>query len=220
MTKSHIKQQIVKKGYSIVKGTFRIEDALLQKELGLRSRYFRHIFSKAKGRSRRYQRNIQKSDKSLQSILDQVGTLTSVIFPEHVIHKPVVLMSLPGCAVQPAHSDFLPGSLCKNDEDGPFGCLIALMPNTSLEVWPSTFARDLLTRKRQYPTKSIQLKLEQGDICLFQSDLIHAGSANHSKTPHYRMHFYGIRPKKDRFVNNRTWRVDGQSREIKACVTE
>jgi ectoine hydroxylase-related dioxygenase (phytanoyl-CoA dioxygenase family) len=114
-----------------------------------------------------------------------------------------VLQSLPGCKSQQPHTDYVPTEqfIKKMDElDNPENhskmpllCLIALEPNTYLDVWenstrlitlPEQILKDIL-----YPDMFLnRLCLQPGDILLFRPDLIHAGSSYSEEN--IRLHVY------------------------------
>jgi hypothetical protein len=118
----------------------------------------------------------------------------------------VLLVSDPGCARQAAHQDYVPTEtlLATPDAEMPLLFLLALDPDTTLDVWPGSHRfRDTGT------TDSIEretLRLEPGDAVLFRGDLIHAGSAYETATPNHRIHVYLDHPSNPR-APNRTWIV-------------
>ena len=71
----------------------------------------------------------------------------------------VLLRSEPGCARQRWHTDY-PAPAVRDLARPPFGCLTALMPNTTLDIWPNQV-----------------IKLDPGDMVFFRGDVVHAGSA-------------------------------------------
>jgi hypothetical protein len=114
-----------------------------------------------------------------------------------------ILQSLPGCKSQQPHTDYVPTEqfIKKMDElDNPENhnkmpllCLIALEPNTYLDVWensirlitlPEPILKDIL-----YPDMFLnRLCLQPGDVLLFRPDLIHAGSSYSEEN--IRLHVY------------------------------
>ena len=102
----------------------------------------------------------------------------------------VLLESEPGCQRQAAHCDYVPSPELACADPMPLLVLIAIEPNTTLDVWP-------LSWQRQCVRKTIAL-----DALVFRADLIHAGSAY--ETRNRRIHFYLDSPVVQR-EPNRTW---------------
>jgi ectoine hydroxylase-related dioxygenase (phytanoyl-CoA dioxygenase family) len=99
-----------------------------------------------------------------------------------------VLQSLPGCKSQQPHTDYVPTEQFikkmneldtqENHRKMPLLCLVALEPNTYLDVWENstrliTSSEDILSPD---PVLN-RLCLQAGDVLLFRPDLIHAGSS-------------------------------------------
>ena len=104
-----------------------------------------------------------------------------------------LLESEPGCQRQAAHCDYVPSSELACADPMPLLVLIAIEPNTTLDVWP-------LSWQRQRVRKTIAL--DAGDALVFRADLIHAGSAYEMRNR--RIHFYLDSPVVQR-EPNRTW---------------
>ncbi len=114
-----------------------------------------------------------------------------------------VLQSLPGCKSQQPHTDYVPTEQFikkmaeldnpENHSKMPLLCLIALEPNTYLDVWENstrliTLPEDIL-RDILYPDMFLnRLCLQPGDVLLFRPDLIHAGSSYSEEN--IRLHVY------------------------------
>ena len=54
----------------------------------------------------------------------------------------------------------------------PLACLVALMDDTAFDVWPGAIRFDE-SRK----IKSLQVRLNAGDMLVFRGDLVHGGAA-------------------------------------------
>lgn len=59
-----------------------------------------------------------------------------------------------------------------SDEKMPLACLVALMDDTAFDVWPGAIRFDE-SRK----IKSLQERLNAGDMLVFRGDLVHGGAA-------------------------------------------
>jgi hypothetical protein len=112
----------------------------------------------------------------------------------------VLLASDPGCARQAAHQDYVPDDalLATPDDSMPLLFLLALEPDTALDVWPGSHRA---TERIERTT----LRLGPGDAVLFRGDLIHAGSA-YETAPNCRIHVYLDHLAVPR-APNRTWIV-------------
>ena len=114
------------------------------------------------------------------------------------VHDLVLLESLPGCRLQAAHCDYVPTEelLKAMDWEIPLLCLVALQPNTHLDLWPGS-------HRQQRPLgPRLTLNLGIGDAVLFRGDLVHAGSAYEERN--LRIHAYFDHPAVPR-EPNRTW---------------
>lgn len=98
----------------------------------------------------------------------------------------VVLHSLANCEKQPWHTDFDP-NVCKQATVKPLGVLFALQDDTFFHV---------------YKKKRVEMK--QGDIVLFEGDVIHAGAKYMKENT--RIHLYLDSPEVKR-LKNKTYLV-------------
>ena len=121
----------------------------------------------------------------------------AVEFPALKPSSMVVIESRPGCQRQAAHCDYIPTEdlLALSDEEMPLLFLLAVEPNTTLDVWPRSHqilrsaetqkieqqkTEQQTTEKQKTENQSIHrttLQLDAGDAILFRADLVHAGSA-------------------------------------------
>jgi ectoine hydroxylase-related dioxygenase (phytanoyl-CoA dioxygenase family) len=98
---------------------------------------------------KRFQAKIPMTDPLIAQLVSRMRSMLG----EHEVQEPVVLQSLAGCLQQEWHTDY------DEDNRSGFSLLIALQDDTRLET----------------PGKTIEL--ERGDLLVFRSDLVHAGSS-------------------------------------------
>jgi hypothetical protein len=116
----------------------------------------------------------------------------AVEFPALKPSSMVVIESRPGCQRQAAHCDYIPTEdlLALSDEEMPLLFLLAVEPNTTLDLWPRSHqiirsaekqenqkTEKQKTEKQKTPIHRTTLQLDVGDAILFRADLVHAGSA-------------------------------------------
>lgn len=135
---------------------------------------------------------------SIEETLRSIHPLKNLVFREWNI-----LQSLPGCESQQPHTDYVPTErfikkmsyldVPENHLKIPLLSLIALEPNTYLDVWENSCR--LITssdeRLKDYVNPDIRsnrLCLQPGDVLLFRPDLIHAGSSYSEEN--LRLHVY------------------------------
>lgn len=120
-----------------------------------------------------------------------------------------LIISKDGCAPQVAHTDWVP----QETSSKSFACVVALQPNTTLDIWPGAHAvlseslqegGGYLARSRLLAIARSQICLDAGDVLLFRSDLVHAGSAYAKRN--VRLHAYFDHPCVRR-VEGRVWKV-------------
>lgn len=174
-----------------------------------------------RGEKLRFQAPIIKKQKALFALMNDAAHVVKQVLPQHFANSGVLLISEPGCAVQPAHSDYPPftktiyhsarlrskeKSLSALSDLKACGCILAIMPATTLTVWKGVFSHSLerILPHQDWVYPSI-VSLEPGDLLLFTSDFIHAGSAYNILN--YRIHLYVDSPTQSHLMD-RTWRVD------------
>lgn len=114
-----------------------------------------------------------------------------------------------GCGEQAAHCDYIPTNTMKNinDELMPLAVLIAIMPNTKINVWPKS--NGIHCKKtctvNQIPIGKTIINMDPGDIFIFRGDTVHAGS--NYEVSNYRIHAYMDSPSIPR-LPNRTWLIN------------
>ena len=114
-----------------------------------------------------------------------------------------ILHSLPGCKRQQAHADYVPDEAfinkmveldsLKNRDKIPLLCLVALEPNTYLDVWEHsirtvTQSEETLRELLNPGIERTRIVLQPGDILIFRPDLVHAGSDYEDEN--IRLHVY------------------------------
>jgi len=121
------------------------------------------------------------------------------LFPQHCCADMVILSSQPGCLAQMAHTDYsveeCHGSIV------PLACIVALMDNTPLDVWPGSIGGETGLFAHS------QIRLNRGDALVFRGDLVHGGAAFDAFNA--RLHVY-LDNNKGQREPNRTHLVKGQ----------
>lgn len=123
---------------------------------------------------------------------------------QHLCNHFVLLRSLPGCARQAAHTDYVPDPVlfqCEPKEK-PLLFLFAIEDDTKLVVWPGSHKVVQGRGRTMEPIFPKVLTLSAGDAVVFRSDLVHAGAEY--ETENLRIHCYidsEIVPR----PQNRTW---------------
>lgn len=155
--------------------------------------------------NRRRQNKLNTRNPILRKWIQEIEETIRSIHPIQSLHFRDwnILQSLPGCKSQQPHTDYVPTEqfIKKMSEfDGPENhlkipllCLIALEPNTYLDVWENSCR--LITssdeRLKDYVNPDIRsnrLCLQAGDVLLFRPNLIHAGSSYSEEN--LRLHVY------------------------------
>ena len=101
----------------------------------------------------------------------------AIEFPALRPSSMVVLESLPGCQRQAAHCDYIPTEdlLALEDDEMPLLFLLAVEPNTTLDLWP--MSHRILRGQTGDRIRRVTVRLNPGDAIVFRADLVHAGSA-------------------------------------------
>ena len=145
-----------------------------------------------------------------ESILKSVS-----LFPELVnldFLNWVILHSLPGCQEQDPHCDYPPSWQLGLTMESlvPCGIMVALMPKTTLSVWP--YSSSLITLDPALikaspspimPYEKKVVSLSPGDVLIFRGDLVHAESAY--SEDNFRLYGFADSPAVPRLPNHRTW---------------
>ena len=121
----------------------------------------------------------------------------AVEYPHLKPSSVILIESLPGCQRQAAHCDYAPShALAAAVAEPPLLFLLAIQPDTRLDVWPGSH------KPGPRPCRRRTLRLDAGDAVVFRAELVHAGSAY--TTHNRRIHIYLDSPSVPR-VPNRTW---------------
>ena len=146
--------------------------------------------------------------------VDNLNIATWVVYLESVIRSlhPIenlkfkdwnILQSLSGCKAQQPHTDYVPDQkfidkmfvldVPPNQSKIPLLCLVALEPNTYLDIWENsiqliTQSEEILKDILNPGIERVRITLQPGDILLFRPDLVHAGSAYENEN--VRLHVY------------------------------
>ncbi len=149
------------------------------------------IFNNVKGVDSRHndKKRVQLSVDKIVEAASFKAALTARLaqhFPRHTVDAMVALMSKLMCEAQLEHTDYSPKTLVgAADETMQLASLCALMDGTLFDVWPGAIRFD---RTRSY--KSMQIKLNKGDVLIFRGDLVHAGAGCLGETENVRIHAY------------------------------
>ncbi len=186
------------------------------------SAIFNHNEKSRNNDMKRRQKNINPRSKYMIKFIKDINKILLSFFPNLYAKDWVVIKSLPGCKAQAAHIDYPPPNGPIHIKQVPINVIVALEPNTLLNVWPKS--HELICREYKfiqdsndsidpdpsmYPIHMTTLKMKPGDILLFRGDLVHAGSKY--DVVNNRMHCfldYEYR------IPNRTWLIHGNGSEL------
>ncbi len=162
------------------------------------------IFKLSNAKAKRFQSRILPKHKQLFTICEQVKQNLASKLPYHNADSPFLLMSLPDCPVQPAHSDLLPQKNTRRSKINQLACacVIAIMENTTLTLWKGVNNTNIESGPLVFPSV---ICLNVGDLLLFTGSQIHAGSAY--KELNFRIHLYLDSPMQTH-GEDETWRLD------------
>ncbi len=169
--------------------------------------------------NRRKQLDLPLCNPKIKEWIDSVEYVLRDTHPlQHLAFRNwVALQSLPGCKSQQPHSDYVPNaeflekmseweSGVQDIEKMPLLCLVAIMPNTYLDIWENTVGLiaksedELAYCASVYPKITrVKLCLQAGDVLFFRPDLIHAGSQFEEEN--LRLHVYLDSPSIHRIPN-------------------
>lgn len=121
----------------------------------------------------------------------------------------VVVYSHPNCKSQPPHTDWIPNFHWSLGQSA-LGCFVSLEENTKLDVWPGSHLYVRGENDNMKPIRRKRLLLQKGDVILFRSDLVHAGSSY--KTSNARLHCF-LDSSSIRRAPNTTWLVHSHGPE-------
>jgi hypothetical protein len=208
-------------GYQLLKNHIKIppqvKKYLIQLANDKSSAIFNHNEKSRKNDRKRRQVNIKPKSEYMIDFMDNLNQTMISLFPHLKPNDWVVLESKPGCKAQAAHTDYPPNPNRTIDRNHiPINVLVALEPNTRLNVWPNS--HDLIIKEcvgnitdcnDLSPIIMKVIKMNPRDIILFRGDLVHAGAAYEQSN--CRMHCFldcGYR------IPNRTWLVHKNGSEF------
>ena len=161
-------------------------------------------------------------DEHNLSFITNLNDMVNSINP--ALHKSnwVILKSQPGCHKQMSHLDYVPtpafNEVINGDDKSkiPLLVLVSLMENTYLDIWENSI--ELMNGSYDgEPVKSTKMLLGKGDVLVFRSDVIHAGSEYQHEN--IRLHCYLDSPFINR-ENDTTFIVSLDSQELSRLVIE
>jgi ectoine hydroxylase-related dioxygenase (phytanoyl-CoA dioxygenase family) len=155
--------------------------------------------------NRRRQNKLNTRNPIFRKWIQEIEETIRSIHPIQSLHFQDwnILQSLPGCKSQQPHTDYVPtekfvkkmGELDspENYSKIPLLCLVALEPNTYLDVWDNstrliTLSDEKLKDYVNHDIQSNRLCLQAGDVLIFRPDLVHAGSPYSEEN--IRLHVY------------------------------
>ena len=189
------------RGYDVHIGAVNITDALRDKAFRLADGNTINIFNTP----------LINDDNRSQVPIDTETQLTVGIrafiqlnYPQLQFRHPVLLISLPGCGRQQAHTDYNPSHLVGLPANQrPGGILLALQDNTTFDIWPQPYTRT--------PVAPDRVLLNSGDVIVFRGDTVHAGTEY--ETANVRLHAYLDSDRVTRPLD-RTWLVSARDPRI------
>jgi len=139
---------------------------------------------------KRYQKVLNEDDISF---IPQLNNIINDINPILQKSNWVIIKSEIGCKKQMAHLDYVPTPEFNTIINGfdknkiPLLVLTSLMDNTYIHIWDKSI--DIINGcYTGEPIKSSKISLNKGDVIVFRSDVIHAGSEY--DVENIRMHCY------------------------------
>jgi hypothetical protein len=170
-------------GYHIFRNSLNltkdVEDELLKLSKNMSGAIFNTNQNNDRKRRQKYlnqkNKNIQKFKCDMNNFIKE--NISDTLTP----NSWVILKSLKNCKRQLAHTDYAPSIEMEEaaNEDYPLLMLVALMDNTTLDVWSNSI--NIITSseselKKRKKIKRTTVKLDKGDILVFRADFVHAGS--------------------------------------------
>ncbi|MDX1900998.1 MAG: hypothetical protein SFW66_03210 [Gammaproteobacteria bacterium] len=201
-------------GYQVIRSAVTIDDRILKSAQRLGEKkagaIFNHNEVNTRNDYKRLQCNLPLKAKYMRSFNTSVQKIVKNKINTNLLPTdPVIIYSKSGCQPQAAHCDYIPDQALKTVDDAqmPLAILIALMPDTHLNVWPNSIR--LATAKPEQlksinPIPCETIDLNSGDMLVFRGDFVHAGSGY--QADNYRIHYYLDSPKVPRTAN-RTWLI-------------
>lgn len=129
---------------------------------------------------------LQASIQTQNSIFTQIKTCCNQYYPDLTMNDPVLIKSLPGCQEQIPHCDIDPSEIPLDLEQQSIPqSVIVATKSSKICVWPYSH---LSVRDNIIKTKKRVIHMQQGDLLIFRSDLVHAGCSYNEEN--YRIHTY------------------------------
>jgi len=150
-------------------------------------------------------------NKVTKPFFAQLDASLKSLAPSHQARAWVLVHSEAGCAEQTPHADYQPTRQLAqaSDAEMPLAVLVAVMPQTRLEIWPRSIGWMASPEQPLCALRAAKqtLELGVGDVLLFRGDLVHASSADAAE--HVRLHCFLDNPAIRRTAN-KTCHVDAQ----------
>ena len=164
------------------------------------------------GRNDHKRRQTNLPESMVKEMKDQIQSIP-FLSDSHRIEDFVLLRSLPGCARQAAHTDYIPDlSLLRCEPDKlPYLFLFAIEDNTKLVVWPGSHKVVQGRGRSLDPIQPKTITIQAGDALVFRPDLVHAGAEY--ETENLRIHCY-IDSTAIKRQPNRTWIIGKHAEEL------
>ncbi len=199
-------------GFEIVSLPFPAPKSKLLEEIIKLGNNGNNIFNNKRGNggdNKRSQTFISKCtvSKHLMMFIYSIKDIVKNIYPNLIPTDMVILRSLAGCKKQIPHCDYeqdLSFGITPDDKI-PLGCLISIMPGTTLDIWPRSIRLPCLDKELTDKTEPIlrqTISLDPGKMLFFRGDLVHAGSSYDKDN--YRLHLF-IDSDNVKRNPNRTW---------------
>lgn len=220
-----IKEEVINKinttGYIIIKNVISITEndiKIIEKQIDTNKVY---IFNQDwdDNDKKRMQTDLNEENLSFISILnDTINSINPLLKKSNW----VIIKSEPDCHKQLAHLDYIPTKNFNEIINGqdkyiiPLLVLSSLMNNTYIHIWDKSI--EIMNGSYNgEPIKSNKILLDKGDILIFRSDIIHAGSEY--EIENIRLHCYLDSPFIDREIDT-TFIVSLDSPELTKIIIE
>ena len=198
-------------GFEIVSLPFPAPKSKLLEEIIKLGNNGNNIFNNKRGGgdNKRSQTFISKCtvSKQLMMFIYSIKDIVKNIYPDLIPTDMVILRSLAGCKKQIPHCDYEQDLSFGITPDNkiPLGCVISIMPGTTLDIWPRSIRLPCLDKELTDKTEPIlrqTISLDPGKMLFFRGDLVHAGSSYDKDN--YRLHLF-IDSDDVKRNPNRTW---------------
>ncbi len=202
-------EQLHTDGYVHIKKAIKISndihDECITQSNKKSSAIFNHNELMSKNDKKRKQTNLSTKKQNMKNFIKNTNEyLKTNINSKLDINNWVIIKSLPNCHGQAAHCDYAQVGNIMNVQNDlmPLSVIIALQPDTKLDVWPKSIRNSKIKMPKQI--NKLTLNINTGDMIVFRGDLVHAGSEYDKEN--YRLHAFMDSSKVPR-TNNRTWLI-------------